>query len=207
MDAESDKLIELRKDLITSAARTLAHAFKDDPIINYIYPNANDQETKLPYLYQSLLRLFLGYAHIYITSDRVEGIAVWRSYKKTNLSFRQFLLSGALWPALRIGISAAKRITLFDYIESKHKKPVPSPHWYLDVLGVAPQFQGQGFAGKLLRGMLLRIEKEGIPCYLETEKEKNILFYQHFNFKVIDEFTVPGTPVRLWAMLRENSIP
>jgi ribosomal protein S18 acetylase RimI-like enzyme len=205
MDTEQGKLIELRKDLILPAARTLTLAFKDDPVINYIYPDINEQETKLPYLYQALLRLLLGYAQIYLTSNRVEGVTIWRSSDKTNLPLRQFILSGALWPALKMGFSAAKRMKFFDYIENRRKELVPYPHWYLDVLGVAPEFQGKGFAGKLLRGMLLRIDRDGMPCYLETERERNISFYQHFNFKVIDEFIVSGTSVKLWAMLRKNS--
>jgi GNAT superfamily N-acetyltransferase len=91
----------------------------------------------------------------------------------------------------------------FEYVDSKHEELVSSPHWYLMLLGVDPEFQGKGYASLLLKGMLSQIDKERLPCYLETEKEENIQIYQHFNFKVIEEYTIPGTSVKLWAMLRE----
>ena len=51
--------------------------------------------------------------------------------------------------------------------------------------------------------MLTVIDGEGLPSFLETQGSKNVSMYQHFGFKVVDEFTVPDTQVTLVAMLRE----
>jgi len=48
------------------------------------------------------------------------------------------------------------------YIEAKHKDLAPFNHWYLMLLGVDPKFQGRGFAGRLLRGMLSNIDEEDL---------------------------------------------
>ena len=72
------------------------------------------------------------------------------------------------------------------------------------LIGVDPKFQGKGYASRLIREMLLRIDEEGLPCYLETQKEQNVSIYQHFGFKVIDEFIIPGTTIKAWPMLREG---
>jgi len=92
----------------------------------------------------------------------------------------------------------------FDqYIERKQAELAPVKHWYLAVLAVDPQHQGKGYASKLLNEMLSYIDEEGLPCYLETEGEKNIAMYQHFGFEAADEFAVPGMKDKLVAMLRK----
>ena len=73
----------------------------------------------------------------------------------------------------------------------------------LQTVGVDPQFQGKGYAGKLLRSMFARIDEEGLPCYLETLDEANIQLYEHFGFTVVERSTVPETKLTNWAMLRE----
>jgi hypothetical protein len=42
-----------------------------------------------------------------------------------------------------------------------------------------------------------------MPCYLDTLDEKNVSLYEHLGFKLIEESTIPGTPLTCWAMLRE----
>jgi ribosomal protein S18 acetylase RimI-like enzyme len=84
-----------------------------------------------------------------------------------------------------------------------HKRLTPFPHWYLEIIGVTPENQGKSFAGKLIRDMLVKIDEEGLPCYLETVEEKNVGIYRRFGFEVIETSQVPGTPLFTWAMLRE----
>ncbi len=93
---------------------------------------------------------------------------------------------------------------LGEYIDTVHQRLTPFKHWFLQTIGIAPQFQGKGYAGKLLKPMLARIDEEGLSCYLETLDEHNVSFYEHFNFTVIDKSTIPGTNLTNWAMLRKN---
>jgi len=86
-----------------------------------------------------------------------------------------------------------------------HRRHAPSRYWLLHIIGVDPDFQGKGYAATLLRPMLARIDEEQLPCYLDTEDEKNVPLYQHYGFKILEEAIIPRTEVRLWAMLREKS--
>ena len=210
MCTELDELIKLRKGDIEQASKVMGRAFQNDPIIAYAYPNENDRKSKTPYVYEFLLSYFVRYAEVYATSKYLEGIAVWQrhEYKKLNMSFWQIFISGAMWPAFKMGMNVGKRMQpFFEYIENKRWELVPYPHWYLMAIGVDPKYQGKGCASKLIKTMLTRIGKEGLPCYLETETEKNVALYQHFDFKVIEEFIVPDTELKLWAMLRESKQP
>jgi ribosomal protein S18 acetylase RimI-like enzyme len=85
---------------------------------------------------------------------------------------------------------------------SVHRKLVPYPHWYLQIIGVDPAYQGQGFSSRLLRPVLERIDRERMPCYLETNNAKNVAIYRRSGFEVISEDRMPDTEVTTFAMLR-----
>jgi ribosomal protein S18 acetylase RimI-like enzyme len=88
------------------------------------------------------------------------------------------------------------------YSDALHARCAPGPHWYLFVIGVEPACQGQGVGGALLRPMLARADREAMPVYLETHKERNVSFYQHFGFAVAGEGRIPGSNVTVYGMLR-----
>jgi ribosomal protein S18 acetylase RimI-like enzyme len=112
--------------------------------------------------------------------------------------------AGSLPLVFRMGREAGNRMRYFgEHVESLHKKLVPRRHWYLQVIGVEPGEQGRGYGGRLMRPGLARADREGLPCYLETQNEQNLALYRHYGFEVIEEFVVPGTAFNNWIMLRE----
>ena len=205
MAIESGQPIRLKKAHIKPASRMMARAFHDYPINRHFYPDAAEREARLPHVFEYHLRYCFSYDHTYATSHQLEGIAIWMRLEKVSTSLTRHLLSGAFWPALRMGKAASRRAQpFFELAEKKHKELAPFPHWYLMLIGVDPKFQGKGYASQLMREMFFRIDEEGLPCYLETQREQNVSIYQHFGFKVIDEFIVPGTTIKTWPMLREG---
>ena len=90
-----------------------------------------------------------------------------------------------------------------EYIDAVHKRLAPFEHWFLQIIGIDPQFKGKGHAGRLLRAMFARIDEEGLPCYVETLNEANVPLYEHFGFRVLEKSTIPETKLTNWAMLRE----
>jgi len=184
----------------------LSRAFKDE--FKNIFPDPEDRRVKEPIVNEFLLRLDYSYSRAFITSPQLEGIAIWmHSDKREKRPFWRILTSGAIWLAIRIGIKALRKMQAYDqYIERKQKELAPHKHWYLLALAVDPQHQGKGYASKLLNEMLSYIDEEGLPCYVETEGEKNVSMYQHFGFEVVDEFVVPDTNDKLVAMLRQPKI-
>ncbi|MFC1984465.1 GNAT family N-acetyltransferase [Chloroflexota bacterium] len=94
---------------------------------------------------------------------------------------------------------------LGQHIDVVHHRLAPFRHWYLQTVGVEPRFRGKGYASKLIRPMLTRIDDEGIPCYVDTLDEYNVPLYEHLGFKVVDKVTIPKTSLTNWAMLRKKS--
>ena len=69
-------------------------------------------------------------------------------------------------------------------------------------LGVEPSEQGKGIGGVLMQPILMRAGAEGLPCYLETENERNVPFYERHGFEVVSDGEVPKRGLRVWAMVR-----
>jgi len=202
MSTDIEDIIRLDKSHIKPAADMLTRAFQDDPVYLHCLPDEYERLEKMPYLFQILLRYTTRYGETYATSN-LEGGAVWVNSNNYPMTFWRLLRSGALRYIFKLRGEGVKRFMHFaEYMETLHKRLAPPNHWYLQALGVDPRFQGQGYAGKLLRTMLAKIDNEGLPCYLEA-KERNVTLYEHFGFKVIEKYTIPDSEVDGWTMLRE----
>ena len=57
-------------------------------------------------------------------------------------------------------------------------------HWYLGILGVDPRHQGEGLGARLIDHTLDRLDREGLPAYLETDKESNLAWYARRRFEL-----------------------
>ncbi|UCE98199.1 MAG: GNAT family N-acetyltransferase [Dehalococcoidia bacterium] len=193
----------LEKAHIKPISAMLARTFKDDQA--EIFPDPQERRVKAPYVHELFLCYSFPHIEGYITSPRLEGVAVWRrSNINIGVSWQRIIKSGTSHLALKIGLRALKKIMFFDqYMDLKRKELASDKHWYLNMLAVDPRYQGKGYASKLLNAMLLKIDKENLPCYLETSGEKNVSIYMHFGFQLISEYTIPGVKDRFIAMQRE----
>ncbi len=196
-------MLRLEKAHIKPISAMLSRAFENDQA--EIFPNPVERRRKAPYIHELFLRCSFPHIEGFVTSSRLEGVAVWRrSDINTGISWWRIITSGTSWLAVKIGLRALKKIIFFDqYMDRKRKELVPTKHWYLNMLAVDPKYQGKGYASELLNTMLLEIEKESLPCYLETGGDKNVSIYKHFGFKVISEYTIPGVKDKFIAMQRE----
>ena len=196
MKADFSEPVRLTESQIEPAAATLARAFQDYPVFTYVFPDACERRNELPLLLQSFVHYGALNGEVYATSPNLEGVAVWMPPDHTSVSS----------PVPGISQDALDRMAYWGrQAGSIRKRHVPSAHWFLMIIGVVPEFQGRGHAGILLAPMLARIEEQHLPCYLDTELEKNVAMYQHFGFRVVDDTEVAGTGVRSWGMLREDS--
>ena len=80
---------------------------------------------------------------------------------------------------------------------------VPESHWYLVVVGVDPELQGQVVCSAIVREGLALADQESKPCYLETSERRNLPFYERVGFVVLEEATLGKGGPKAWAMRRE----
>ena len=106
---------------------------------------------------------------------------------------------------LEYGLIATLKVLGFAYhVDAMHKRGAPMPHYYLFLIGVDPQQQRQGVSTALVTEMLARIDREGMPVFLETQSPSNVEIYEKLGFVVVEKRPFPGAPsVNNWGMLRQ----
>jgi len=177
-------------------AGVLARAFDDDPIQQWVYPDARVRARYGSEFFRwSLWRC--ADQRVTWTTDDLAGAALWMLPDQWAVSLAQlgrlvrFTGRGVRWrgPLVMWGLTA---------VERRHPQ---ERHLYLAVLGVEPERQGSGLGSALLAPGLELCDREGILAYLETGKERNLAFYARHGFQVTGELTLPGGP-RVWLMHR-----
>ncbi len=200
-------LVRVGKSDAKQATGALTAAFFDYPLMEYIFPSEAERKKGLPNLFQYYLYYAFRYGEVYTTSSNFEGVTVWMPSDNYPMNLWRLIRSVPLPVVLGMGSVANKRMQATDgYMDALHRRFMTRRHWYLGALGVVPECQGKGYASELLYPMLRRTEKEGLPCYLETQIAARVGLYQHFGFKVIDESEIPNTGITSWAMVKEPRV-
>jgi len=88
--------------------------------------------------------------------------------------------------------------------ENENERFALNEYWLLMILGVDAPLQGKGYGSLLMSEMLKNIDQDGLPVYLGTDKNINVMFYKRFGFKVLKEIKIPNTNLTLWYLLRKT---
>ncbi len=204
-DKHMKDLIQLNPSQVQPVADLLVRAFQDDPLFVYFFPHASERMNKLSHVLRMLVRYGVLYGEVYATSPNVEGVIVWLPSEHVEMSPWHMMRSGGFSVMLNMSKGDMGRMMRYiEYGSAMHKRHAPFRHWYLQFIGVGPEFRGKGYASVLLTPMFARMNAERLPCYLETQNPQNIPMYQHYGFRVVEEGSIPGSETAHWAMLRQN---
>ena len=204
MTDPKESVIRLTGANTERACEMLSRAFFHDSKMTHLIPEIAARKDRSKHLFEFELRYGMIYGDVYTTSPGVEGVAVWLPSDRSEITLWRAFRAGGLGLQRHLGKETMDRLMAFSTtIDDLHKKHVHSPHCYLFFIGVDPAYQGKGYAGRLIRPMLDRLDRKKIPCYLNTQNEKNISLYEHFGFRVIDQLTLPDSNILHTAMLRD----
>jgi hypothetical protein len=188
-----------------TAIATLARAFYDDPLFNFLVPDHLSQTRAALTFMRSLVVDARESGEIWVAraGARLAGVAVWlppgaypRGPRREALGILRDIRS-----VPRLGSRLRRSIRLQNAIYRAHHH-VREPHWYLSLLGADPAFQRAGAGTALLAPILGRCDTEVLPAYLETQKEENVAWYHRSHFRVVEELRVTGCP-SMWTMRRD----
>ena len=86
---------------------------------------------------------------------------------------------------------------------AEHQKGLlPEGIWYLSILGVAPEHQGQGLGARLLEPVLAL----GQSSYLETFGQRSVRFYERLGYEMRAEFLERVTGLPYWVLVRNGGV-
>ena len=190
------------QDELPGVASVLSRAFRDNPGFAGILRGDSPERRE-----RVLFGCMLGFARAVLRHGAIEvvrrdGMLVAASLVLPPGAF-PMPVRGQLTTAsgvLRSRPGRAHRFARADY--EMHKRHPLAPHHYLWFLGVEPQRQGQGLGSELLRSLTSRADAQQQPCYLETDRERNVGLYQGHGFEVLGEAVLPGMDTRMWFMHR-----
>jgi GNAT superfamily N-acetyltransferase len=184
---------------VPALARTLARAFLDDPVAEWAWRPGSLRLKALERFHATRLRQTLVDEEVWTTGD-LDCAALWAPPKRWLKAPREEMALGRSFLDPRL-IARMPLVALgWHNLERLH--PADPPHWYLAVLGVEPDHQGQGLGSAVLKPVLEQCDADGVGAYVESSKERNIDFYARHGFRVTAEPRLLRGPT-VWTMWRE----
>jgi GNAT superfamily N-acetyltransferase len=199
----NDSIYPLTHKHIDDAIAVYSTAFFNDPLFVRMFPKKSTRKNSLKTFFRATVKYAIGRDECYGISSPIEGVAIWEPPGKRPISIWAFLTSGYLKLLFTsLVFSAIKFIGIFFETNRMHNKYGPPKHnYYLSLLAVHPDSQGEGLAGKLLRPVLKKADKMHVGTYLETTNPQNVPVYEHFGFQVMEKLPIEHR-LGFWAMYR-----
>ncbi|HVN50507.1 MAG TPA: GNAT family N-acetyltransferase [Acidimicrobiales bacterium] len=183
-------------------SEVLARAFLDDPVWTWLFPDPATSEKRLRLTFRAYLKDAMNVGSVFTTPD-LQGAALWKppgEWKLGNMA----LVRAAPELLRAFGMRLFASLQIERAVESQHPR---DPHWYLAVLGTDPTAQGKGIGGALIRQVTDRCDRIGLPCYLESSKDRNVPYYERFGFEVTGETQLGKEGPTIWFMWRDPQVP
>jgi predicted N-acetyltransferase YhbS len=175
----------------------LARAFHDDPVTGWVYGTERRRAHWVGRFFRWQLRRLLPQDASW-TTEAHDGAALWALPGQWREDVRE---TARLLRATLLGVVPRLPRVLkgLSEVEARHPE---QRHMYLAVLGVDPERQGEGVGSRLIRPGLDLCDREGLPAYLETGKERNLDFYGRHGFAIREELRLPKGPP-IWLLWRD----
>lgn len=184
---------------VPRVAAALAAAFIDDPVYAWLLPRGPGFRPRLRVMFAAELEQYVlpRGGTVWTTSGYGGAVATlppgaWELPK--SMTGKQALK----WLGA-FGRRLGRAIRVKTAIEERHP---PEPHFYIRVVGVRPQLQGEGVGSALMAPTLRRADAAGLPTYIEASSERSAALYERLGFVLTEVLALPegGPPLRL--MLR-----
>jgi GNAT superfamily N-acetyltransferase len=178
--------------------RLLDEAFQNDPVSNWVFPDAEHRRLRHPLLMGAFVDAVLGEGYVDVTEDG-SACALWLSVPAEPAGE-----DDEDGPArLREDVDPENERVELIYRLTAGIHPEGQAHEYLWMIGVAPGRQGEGLGAALVQHVLDRCDGEGVAAYLEASSARSRGLYERLGF----EFTgsaleLPAGPL-MWPMWRE----
>lgn len=176
----------------------LDDAFQDDPVSGWIFPDAEYRRTT----HHKLMAAF---------TDSV--------FADGRIDLAEDGAACALWLSMPGEAHAAdgedEAVQLREFVDPDNERvetiarlmaeghPTGRAHEYLWMIAVRPDRQGEGLGAALIRHVLERCDREGLPAYLEASSERSTKLYERLGYAFTDStLDLPDGP-RMYPMWRE----
>jgi GNAT superfamily N-acetyltransferase len=194
----------LQRSQVDETARMLARSFDDSPLFEFLFPKgpARLKITAGTFRGTLLDALPFGAVHIAVDGSGVLGAACWLPPEGYPITPRR--QAWILARLARLAPRAPSRLPdSMRYLSATDRVHPKALHWYLAILGVDPRRQGEGLGGRLIDHTLDQLDPQGLPAYLETDKEENLAWYARRRFELRETLHPVRSGPPVWTMWRD----
>ncbi|EXJ78464.1 hypothetical protein A1O1_08864 [Capronia coronata CBS 617.96] len=200
------------------AAACLAEAFRLDNVVRYAIDTPDQthlSEEERFDLHRAAME-YVTYAHclqglVLTVGDNYDCVALWLPPGK-NIDDWYTLLRSGMW-RLSYRLSKEGKIRFFEeflpllhYTKQEILGDRDDQSWYLNYIGTKPEARGKGYGRKLIESVTKMADADGVPCYLESSHDINIIIYGKMGFELRKHIYLqraPGKQLRMDVMVRE----
>ena len=192
---------------VARAADVLVASFADYPIFQYVVPDRRGRSRRLAEVFRFLVRRGLLNGEVLAPSERIEAVSIWFRSEGADSSAVTALRAGLVGLCMRVGFGVVSKLMQVSATKSRVRAELISrPYSLLDVIGVEPSLQGQGFARRMLKEKLCELDSQHLPCYLETSRMITAQYYERFGFTLVHQYRLAAMDVFcLWREISAGS--
>jgi GNAT superfamily N-acetyltransferase len=177
-------------------AAALAAAFYVDPVFRWLAPDDHRRSAILPAYFGAVIEAYLTHGETYADNELV-GAALWATPGIDPIAADPVYV-----PRLH-EIAGPDAPRLFEIIERFEAQAPRKPHYHLQFLGVRPERQGAGLGAALMKPVLDRCDRDGVPAYVEATSDRNRALYERHRFRATAGIPLPGDGPTVWCMWRD----
>lgn len=187
-------------DQMPTVIDIMCQAFDDDPAVNWFVRQDHRRKDGIREFFQMLAAvLYARHDENYLLTDGTGAtmwlppgvtaqVGIWETLQQVPAVLRMVRLRGV-----------RRLLRVQAVVEKNHPH---EPHYYLFAIGTLPELRGRGLGSKLMRDMTERMDREGVPGYLENSKKQNLPFYERHGFEVTQHLQLPDGGPDMWLMWR-----
>jgi|APTNR8051073442_1049403.scaffolds.fasta_scaffold00018_179 ribosomal protein S18 acetylase RimI-like enzyme len=167
----------------------LSKSFDDNRSVNYVVKQDSKRQARIRRLMDYSFDICNAFGDVWMADDDQACALVLYPDKKRST------LNAILWDAkLALSVIGLTRVSQVLSRESKIKFFHPKGRFtYLWFIGVTPELQNKGKGSQLLQEIISESESQGRPIYLETSVDRNINWYQKFDFEIFQTLDLTYT--------------
>lgn len=171
-----------------AVSRILAAAFANDPVFGWLIADDASRRERLE-RYFAIEARDIALAHGW-SEAAGEGVALVLPPGEWRTPLRVQALRAPAYGAV-FGRRLPRALGVLTQMERRHPREA---HVYFPYIGVAPVAQGRGLGAALMRPVLERCDREGLPAYLEASNPRCVHLYERLGFVGDEEIRPLGSP-------------